>query len=425
VVALLGPLTVIAVVAGCGSVGDRSESGSASTTSAGPATTTTTSAVDPELARPGVHELPEPPLPGPLLDVITFTQVGDQVLAWGPKAVAESTGRYEFDPTDVGALLDPHTLRWTKLPVPAFAHPTTNAQLAWVAGRIVLVGNSCTVDPSRESGDDTGAPDCPLGPVQAATFDPGSSHWQVVTVPPTVTGFVQYGLVVGDDVLVVTVDQNQPGDQFNLLDPTTGTWTAVAPPQTGQPEVICSSKGTAFAVNIRVKTASGSWTEAETANGSNGDERYGQVQVSSLSAGTTAWSAPGPPALAAGAQLASSGCVGGGVLLVAEVSADRSASPGQTGAWLYQPGGTWTPVASPPASSMSINVVGQLATTPLDHDQVSLDSTSPGSRVFDGSTHQWSVLAPVAPGASGVRAHIGTSQLAVRSTDQQLLAVTP
>src|SRR6202012_961020 len=129
----------------------------------------------------------------------------------------------------------------------------------------------------------------------------------------------------------------------------------------GEPEVVCASHGTAFAINVRTRTH-GVWTD-------NGDEMVnegsGQVQVSALGPTATAWSAAGPPGLTSGAVLAKTGCVGGGVLLGRDDSALHQL---QTGAGFWTPGGAWQSVPSPPPSPVGEGSEGLLALVPRDHD---------------------------------------------------------
>jgi hypothetical protein len=127
--------------------------------------------------------------------------------------------------------------------------------------------------------------------------------------------------------------------------------------------------------------------------------------------------------LSAGAPQNTVGCVGGGVVLVAA----GNGTPGndEHGAWFWQPGGDWAPVAdAPPSPNPNMFSVGPTAASPLDHDQVSIDTTNAGSRVFDGATHQWSTLPALPDGATPLGVHLGSSELA-RTTNLNLVAITP
>ena len=414
-------------VVSCGSASGRSAGGSgdadihASTTSATPlATTPPRPDLVAALAQPGTHKLPLPPIQSYRADHLTFQQAGDQVLAWGATRFSgPDNGEADWDPVDEGALLDPRTLSWAKLPAPPFAHPTLSPQLAWTAQRVVLVGNSC--DPAGAQTMDSLPPGCGVGSLQAAAYNPASHGWTSLSVPASIQGFVQYALVVGDRVLVVLGNEQSGEKSFGLLDPIKRLWTDVRAPVSGAPEVVCASDGTAFAINTQV-LVNGVWGDQDAA-GSGGNDGYGRVQVSSLGPSASAWSTPGPVGLASGAPLAISGCVGGGVVLIG----DNGASPhhGQTGAWFWQPGGAWTSVPGPPPDLGQLGE-GGLALNPLDRDRVGLVGQNNIQGIFDGTTHTWT-SEPFSPAGSvgPVIAHIGRSELSRDPLDGGLVAITP
>jgi hypothetical protein len=294
-----------------------------------------------------------------------------------------------YRPFDRGALLDPTTLRWTRLPAPPFTHPTSNPQIAAAAGHLVLVGNSCIghLDQSLPN-DLMGGPDCgSIERLQAASYDVRTGQWTKVSVVGEVGLTVDHLWPVGRRILVVFRAGPGTPENFAIVDPTTGRWKSVAGPTVGSDHpIVCPSKGDLFAIGL---------TGTETGG-------FGPLLVSVLRPGAAKWSAPGPGLPTPTANQVVVGCTGDGVLAAATTFAQplETAGPGDRSTYSYwRPGGPWAPVPAPTTGQPTLqgaspNSPGLFDAYQLERDRVGISvggaPTTQDDAVFDADTRGWS-----------------------------------
>jgi hypothetical protein len=380
------------------------------------ATNTPVSAAARALTHRGVHTVPSPPLAAsPLL--LTYTQVDDRIFAWGERHPSGPRSDLMFRPVDIGAVLDPTTLLWTRLPAVPLAHPTEFPQVTASGGRLVVIGNACLAPPVNEAGwpGFGEGPNCALGPIQWASFDPSSGRW--TTAP--VHGFNGERILtvspVGRQVLVTTGGDPDSAEHFALLNPRTGRWTAVAPPDVGvTAPMVCASRGKVFAIGLPGTEVGG----------------FGPLEATVLRPGATAWSAASPPRPTPAANQVDAGCTGGGVLAVATTLTHPTevASPGDVStASIWVPGRGWAVVppidfGQPVLDGAASNSPGLFDLDQLEGDRVGVYVGGLRLAVFNPATRAWS------PGENTVdphrlAIHIGRAQL--EASGKRLIAVTP
>jgi hypothetical protein len=171
--------------------------------------------------------LPESPLSAREDPAAVWT--GNQLFVWGGYDDLGNTPRAASD----GALYDPMTRRWRKLP-PAPLAARTNAQALAVDGRIYVIGGR----PAVTTGSDQGFSD-------AASYDPASDRWAMLPSAPSAPGhqvIAETAVAAGDRIDVfqswqqVTADpgSTDSGDTRTTAgidalsyDTTTGSWEAL------------------------------------------------------------------------------------------------------------------------------------------------------------------------------------------------------